>query len=135
MEAKGQSSLLGVPGTVKSCSRVDSDMEGMAADEVGAEGLSAEGPVWMATPVECSEFEVREAAVIFSRRLASTILELFIKLSKSTAKGKAAEAERSMGLAFSGLRAARREYCLVKSANVPARGLLNVESKVDKKNQ
>ena len=122
MEAKGQSSLLGVPGTVKSCSRGDSDIEGMAADDVGAEGLSAEGPEWMATLVERSEFEVREAAVIFSRRLASTILELFIKLSKSTAKGNAAEAERSRGLAFSGLRAARREYYLVKSADVPARG-------------
>jgi hypothetical protein len=105
-------------------------MEGMAADEVGAEGLSAVGPEWMATLVERSEFEVREAAVIFSRRLASTILELFIKLSKSTAKGNAAEAERSKGLAFSGLRAARREYCLVKSAEMPARDWLEVESKV-----
>lgn len=91
-------------------------MEGMAADDVGAEGLSAEGPEWMTTPAERSEFEVREAAVILSRRLASTILELFIKLSKSTAKGNAAEAERSRGLAFSGLRAARREYCLFESA-------------------
>lgn len=110
-------------------------MEGMAADEVGAEGLSAEGPEWMATPVERSEFEVREAAVIFSRRLASTILELFIKLSKSTAKGNAAEAERSRGLAFSGLRAARREYCSFESADVLAESWLNVESKVDKKDQ
>jgi hypothetical protein len=88
----------------------------MAADDVGAEGLSAEGPEWMTTPAERSEFEVREAAVILSRRLASTILELFIKLSKSTAKGNAAEAERSRGSAFSGLRAARREYCLFESA-------------------
>jgi hypothetical protein len=135
MEAKGQSSLLGVPGTVKSCSRGDSVIEGMAADEVGAEGLSAEGPEWMATAVERSEFVVREAAVIFSRRLASTILELFIKLSKSTAKGDGAEAVRSRGLAFSGLRATRREYCLVKSANVLARGRLDVESKMEEKDQ
>ena len=119
MDAKGQSSLLGVPGTVKSCSRGDSEIEGIAADEVGAEGLSAEGPECMATPAERSEFVVREAAVILSRRLASTILELFIKLSKSTAKGKAGEAERSRGWAFSGLWSARREYWLFKVSHEP----------------
>lgn len=38
---------------VKSCSRGDSDMDGIA-DEVGAEGLSADGPECMVTPADRS---------------------------------------------------------------------------------
>lgn len=58
MEANGQSSLLGVPAIVKSCSRGDSDMEGMA-EELGAEPLSADGPEWIATLLGIVRPEVR----------------------------------------------------------------------------
>lgn len=49
IDAKGQPSLLGVPSIVKSCSKGDSEIEGIAED-AGAEGLSAEGPECITTP-------------------------------------------------------------------------------------
>ena len=70
MEANGQSSLLGVPLTVKSCSRDDSEMGGMA-EELAAEILSAEGPECMATPLDVGWGAVR---IFLIRPCAATIL-------------------------------------------------------------
>lgn len=72
IDANGQSSLLGVPATVKSCSRGDSVIEGIA-EEFGADALSAEGLGWDVMPFGTVRAEaricwlIRQAVMILSR--------------------------------------------------------------------